>query len=453
MQVIFLVLTLSSWKGVLSNEKEENVTKNVLDWWSKLDIAKPIKCRPNFPSYFRTDRVAKPFDPMVCVPCPDGFKAPDHSFRGDITGHVFDGPGMLKFKHDHSKDGWKRDTKACYTFPKQLSLSPNSTGVEYALGTWKAGAMDGSVKVGFQDGTFTIAQVSNGVLHGIARSFDKDAHLQLVNLIHEGRLLKGHWRKVGSSQLVLVKESPEEGFPYRGLVLDTTGTKRPMAGHSYPLIATDFRVATNVHATSEDDCMLDISWTEVENEVSEDIPPLYIGQAAVSEENLSFCKSGMAASDTIEDFYTAVSQTAAARLSDLAVVTLDRHSGHLGPVDSGHCQCLVCDITLVDMEKGMGTAKLLGGETTVNIKFRELNVDSKNRYTGIVQQALFFDTCTCYGSYALKIFEKLTEFVLQSRTDFYNLVNNSCPLLSSFIVLKESLLGAFALSGCTAQTN
>ena len=163
---VIAIVIIADWNGVSSSEENSKITSAVLDWWARLDVQKPVKCETNFPAEFQTDRVSQSFDPMRCYPCPDGEEAVEHSFKGNIQDHIFDGPGMLKFKHDKTAVGWKHDSQTCYTFPKNLSMSDNIA--EYAVGTWKNGAMDATVKIGFKDSTI-ISQVSDGDLHGLSR--------------------------------------------------------------------------------------------------------------------------------------------------------------------------------------------------------------------------------------------------------------------------------------------
>ena len=218
--------------------------------------------------------------------------------------------------------------------------------------------------------------------------FFKDGRLEKAYFNHKGQaVLSNHWRLTANHNLIFIKES-KEGFPYRALVF--TPGHQVYSGSYYPSneVVTSLReVEDMTFVSSEDECMIDINWregTQLQNEnvfyqANHEGPFLDTG---------SYCnlENGKSGAEVLDEFYDMIYHKLELQLEVHTLLTLEKHSSHLGPVSSDHCVQIIHDIK-VDLEHKNGTAKILGKKNEVEtddvrIQFRNLFIDGQGRLHG-----------------------------------------------------------------------
>ena len=205
---------------------------------------------------------------------------------------------------------------------------------------------------------------------------------------HKGQaVLTNHWRLTADHNLIFIKESAE-GFPYKSLVF--TPDHRVYSGSYYPSneVVTSLKGAEDMNfVSSEDECMMDINWKEGTRLHNKDL--FYqVNHEGLSLETESYCNLGNGKSGTeiLNEFYDMIYQKFELQLEVQTLLTLEKHSAHLGPVSSDHCVQIIHDIK-IDLENKNGTAKILGrknevGAEDVEIQFRNLLIDGQGRLHG-----------------------------------------------------------------------
>ena len=128
------------------------VHKEILQWWKKVSVQKPIQCKIN-PIYtlpFQSSVVNNIIDDLSYVPIVKSYpcsetdqKYLDYIFKGNITNGHFEGLGKLKiFEH------WDIDTideKAKETCINTIGNQGNMD----IVGTFKKGILNGVAKINF----------------------------------------------------------------------------------------------------------------------------------------------------------------------------------------------------------------------------------------------------------------------------------------------------------------
>ena len=196
-----------------------------------------------------------------------------------------------------------------------------------------------------------------------------------------------NWRWTADDNLVFVKEY-DEGFPYRALVF--TPDQQVYSGSYDPIneVVTSFKgVEDMTMVSNEDECMIDIKWTEgtqLKNEKSF----YWANQKTHSSDTESFCnkENGKSGTEILDRFYDMIYQKVDLHFETHTLLSLEKHSSHLGPVSRDHCLQVIHDIK-IDLKHKNGTAKILStknevGTEEVKIQFINLLIDGQGRLHG-----------------------------------------------------------------------
>ena len=216
----------------------------------------------------------------------------------------------------------------------------------------------------------------------------KDGQLQKAYFNFKGQpLLTNQWRQTSDRNLIFIKES-EDSFPYKALVF--TQDHQVYSGSYYPLdeVVTGLKAVKDLTLVSnEADCMFDVNWRDhilLENK------KLFFptDHKFALPDTKSYCNvgNGRSETETLDEFYGMIYQQFGLQSESHTLLTLEKHSSHLGPV-SKDCVQVISDIK-IDFEHKNGTAKLMSkksdfGTGDVGIQFRNLLIDSQGRLHGL----------------------------------------------------------------------
>ena len=195
-------------------------------------------------------------------------------------------------------------------------------------------------------------------------------------------MFTNHWILTAEHNLVFIKES-EDGFPYKSLIFTTDHQVYSGSYHPSNEVVTSLKGAEDMTiVSSEDECMMDINWKEGTRLQNEDL--FYqANHEGLSLETESYCNlgNGMSGTEILNEFYDMIYQKFELQLEVQTLLTLEKHSAHLGPASSDQCVQIIHDIK-IDLENKNGTAKILGkknevGTEDVRLQFRNIQSLSK----------------------------------------------------------------------------
>ena len=153
------------------------VHEEILQWWSKVSVQKPIQCKMNsiytLP-FHQSSSVKNIINDLSSVPIVRSHpcletdqKYLDYVFKGSIKNGHFEGPGKLKiFEH-----WWDIDTIDEKAKETCISTIGNQRNMEI-VGNFKNGTLHGVAKIVLQDNSTTISNYVNGEAHGAERMWD-----------------------------------------------------------------------------------------------------------------------------------------------------------------------------------------------------------------------------------------------------------------------------------------
>ena len=157
------------------------VHEEILQWWSKVSVQKPIQCKMNSIytlSFHQSSSVKNIINDLSSVPIVRSHpcletdqKYLDYVFKGSIKSGHFEGPGKLKiFEH------WDIDTIDEKAKETCISTIGNQRQMEI-VGNFKNGTLYGVAKIVLQDNSTTISNYVNGEAHGAERMWDPSKKL------------------------------------------------------------------------------------------------------------------------------------------------------------------------------------------------------------------------------------------------------------------------------------
>ena len=160
---------------VLGSSEYKNSRDEVLQWWEKMSVQKPVKCQLNpellqdFPSFAKKylhvpDYLLKPH---LC----DQNKIRDYKLKGlKIINGTIEGTGKITFlkAKEAQYEESLRDDKHSVTYCLSRFSFEEKEVIEI-IGTFENGLLTGPVKLKLEDGTVSIAKFVKGIPRGLFR--------------------------------------------------------------------------------------------------------------------------------------------------------------------------------------------------------------------------------------------------------------------------------------------
>ena len=174
--------------------------EEIIQWWTKMSLQKPIKCQvnQNYTTAFHpiAEKFLSKVEPIPIItskPCPcfkDDKKYFKYDFKGNIKMGQLEGPGKLKiFASNNNQYSCKFDETCIET----NGLLKNKRNLKIT-GTFKNGTLHGVAKIVFEDQSTMISNFVNGALDGPERLWDSNNRLYSYSFKKKSKQKSKCWK-------------------------------------------------------------------------------------------------------------------------------------------------------------------------------------------------------------------------------------------------------------------
>merc|ERR1711976_2980 len=251
--------------GCLLGSSAQSSRDEVLQWWDKMSVQKPVKCQLN-------PELLQDFHPVAqkYLHVPENFIRPrlcgqkeirDYKSKGlKINNGTIEGTGkiiFLKAKAAQYEESLRED-KHEITYCLSRSYFDDKEVIEI-IGTFENGLLIGPVKLKLGDGTTSIANFIKGVPRGLYRIWDKEG--QLLKIFYKDIQLKGFQWGMVNKYLVYNYNPLVKDEDISSVAIPKNESEPVLVGdYNYALSLLDNIYSADIEVGSKDLCLLNLSW-------------------------------------------------------------------------------------------------------------------------------------------------------------------------------------------------
>jgi hypothetical protein len=248
---------------------DNHVHEDILKWWDKISVKKPLKCQHQDDSWNTLHPVAKEifiqqgFNSVQIVqsrPCEEGEIPAYFEWKGKVVNDRFEGPGKLKVPLKMPTTATEEDLSlgtAC------LEVKPMKGKLFTELvGTFVNGTLEGMAKVNF-DGSMIIGNFKAGNPLGQRRIWNREG--DLVQMFYSNiRPFGWGWHRYGDYLILtedtFIKEDDEEPF---SVLVPLNKEEEILVGtfQTHLMSFEDIHGADVEITSSPDSCILRLNWS------------------------------------------------------------------------------------------------------------------------------------------------------------------------------------------------